>query len=695
MLRTTTWRTRERLIGENIPRCAASRSHCCAMARDTIPGNGGHATVVELPLPPRSAQRGSEGPVATPVAAVLPVLAIAQAALFGVSYLFHGYYAFSQWGLVALVSCAMLVATLLVRPLRLSRPAGMVLGGIVGLVAWAALSATWAESAENAWREVARFGLYAVTIALTLNVVQGAQSARRVLNVLTLMSGTFVVYVLARLISGGAGTMFVEHRLHEPLGYVNGQAGLLLIAFWLLFACGERASRRLVAGGALALAAGAAQLLVLTQSRAVLPALASSLLLVMTLLRGRLRRGLALLLTFAGVAVALPALLVVVDQNAEDLAARPTESVLRTAGVISLLAACAVGAAWAAALWARERRPPTPRTRRSVAAALVAILLAMLAFVGLTRDPIGHAETAISAFKAQSRAPTGSSRFISGGGYRYDLWRVAFDDFKHDPLRGVGAGNYPTSFLLHRRSPQVVRQPHSLEFQVLGELGVPGISFLLLFLGGAAAVLWSSRRGIDLRLAIAGVGVVTAWTVHTSVDWLHNVPGLSGIALLCLALLASVPREVCAQAPTSAKLTHRGRAGLIAALCALALLAASIGRLYAAETYRRDATSVVARDPAAALRSADRAISIDGDLMDAYYVKAAALARGGDYEGARATLLTAADREPHNFVPFALLGDLATRRGDIHTARRHYRQAERLNPYDTQVETPAAPAETP
>ncbi|MGH2973649.1 MAG: hypothetical protein ACRDLL_02095 [Solirubrobacterales bacterium] len=71
--------------------------------------------------------------------------------------------------------------------------------------------------------------------------------------------------------------------------------------------------------------------------------------------------------------------------------------------------------------------------------------------------------------------------------------------------------------------------------------------------------------------------------------------------------------------------------------------------------------------------------------MQAYYAKASALARLDAYIPARAALLEAIRREPHNYVSWALLGDIATRRGDIAGAMRAYRRASSLNPRDAEL----------
>ena len=62
-----------------------------------------------------------------------------------------------------------------------------------------------------------------------------------------------------------------------------------------------------------------------------------------------------------------------------------------------------------------------------------------------------------------------------------------------------------------------------------------------------------------------------------------------------------------------------------------------------------------------------------------------AYARLDDYSGARATLQIAARREPHNYVPPALLGDLAMRRGYYRLAAAEYRRALALNPRDPEL----------
>jgi tetratricopeptide (TPR) repeat protein len=82
------------------------------------------------------------------------------------------------------------------------------------------------------------------------------------------------------------------------------------------------------------------------------------------------------------------------------------------------------------------------------------------------------------------------------------------------------------------------------------------------------------------------------------------------------------------------------------------------------------------------LRTAAR---LDPYSVDTLYSLAAAYARLDDYQRAREAVLLAAAREPFNYVPPALLGDLAMRRGDFGVAAREYRRALTLNPRDVQL----------
>jgi hypothetical protein len=278
-----------------------------------------------------------------------------------------------------------------------------------------------------------------------------------------------------------------------------------------------------------------------------------------------------------------------------------------------------------------------------------------------------------------------SSRFTSGAGNRYDYWRVAWDQFASEPLRGVGAGNYDRTYFLERRTTEDIRQAHSIELQVLGELGLAGGIALALLIGAVlAGFVRRARAGrqslMDRGLAVAAGGAFLVWLIHTSVDWLHLIPGVTGLALASAAVLVGPWRR-----PVAERATPVRRVVVVLAAVAIVVGAALIGRAALAEKYRSNGQAALASEPRQAIEAANRSLALNDEALDTYYVKAAAYARLNDYARARATLLEAARREPHDFVPWGLLGDLAVRRDDLRAARLAYGRAASLNPRDEGV----------
>jgi tetratricopeptide (TPR) repeat protein len=257
---------------------------------------------------------------------------------------------------------------------------------------------------------------------------------------------------------------------------------------------------------------------------------------------------------------------------------------------------------------------------------------------------------------------------------------VALREFEHHPLGGVGAGNYDSEYYRLRHNPQYVTVPHSLEMQILAELGVGGVIALLLLCGAVLAACWARRGTLaseDRLIKVAAAGMFAAWLVDTSVDWTYDIPGLAGAAILAAALLVVPARSVKLR---TGHRSRRGQAGAVLALAVLALLAASVGRQYAATRYQQAGAAEVTNSPRSALSTLTEAEKLDPYSLPTLYSLASAYSREDNYAQARDTLLQAQALEPENYVPPALLGDLATRRGDLSLAAAEYRRARALNP---------------
>jgi len=601
----------------------------------------------------------------------------------GVSAIADGFYDLTVWGPITIGVAAVALGAAVATSAKPRLIPVLAVAGLMGLWLWSWLSTGWAESTDQALLTAGRWALYAASLTALLLLMR--TELERWLPLIFATVGILVVagYVVLRMLDGDVNSLFFGGRLRDPLGYVNGQAGYFLMGFWPCVALAEQERSKVLAGigaaGALVLAA----LLVLSQTRAVLPATALSAIVLLGLVPGRPRRVFVLGVIGLGV-LAISAPLLDVYQNVpKDQAADP--ELVKFAARRIILAALAVGVAWGVAQLVLERLTsgdsPTAawmrHGERFVAAGFVVIaLLAGLVALGNPADRVSQQYDDFVNLRVDNQD---SARFLSGGGYRYDYWRIAWAEFKDSPLKGQGAGNYDDQYFVKRRTVEDIRQPHSIEMQTLAELGLVGMVFLLLFAGAVAAGFWRQSRYArdrpDRRMvAVAAGGAFVCWLTHTSVDWLHNIPGVTGVALCAAAALVS-PWARRRGASIGTRIVVVGLVALVAVAAA-----DSVGRLALADKDRIDARDSLRSDPVEALRLANRSLSLNDDSLPALYVKSAAYARLGLYRESRATLLGAADLEPRDHLTWALLGDLSARRGKFRQARAYYRRSLALNP---------------
>lgn len=610
----------------------------------------------------------------------------------GVSPLQSGLYQSSVWvpiGLAVLMAAGVAVAAGAPAP---GRRAALAAATLAGLGLWSLASVAWSESAQQAVLDGNRILVLAAILGAALLLL--SSDRRPAVLAAALGTGTLVVaaYVLARMLSGHPGDLFLSGRLNEPLGYINAEATVFAMGFWLCFAAAELKRpipAALGAGGTTLMAC----LVLLSQSRGAALAMLAGILVAVIAIPGRTRRAFALLTIAGCFTLALGALQDVYDVGVVNL---PTGDEARTAAAVALLCALAAAVIWGAATaahasLARDRRRAVrlDRLGRAVlTAGLLGALLVALAFSGRIADRIDREYNAfvnLGAAPAGQPAVTTGSRLVSGAGTRYDYWRIAWRAFKDHPLEGLGAGNYDRRYFAERASPEDVRQPHSIELQALSETGLVGGLLLALFLAAVAsgAARWAraARSNEAARaLGVSAAGGFTAWLVHTSVDWMHLLPGVTAVALCLAAILLTDPERRNADSSRRPPV-----AALVAVALLLAVAGASLTRQGLAETHQRRAESALPSDPKKALREADRSLDIDDTAVEAYYAKAAALARLHRAQDAERTLLRAAAEEPSDFVTWTLLGDLSVRRGNFARAKASYERASRLNPLDPTV----------
>jgi len=621
----------------------------------------------------------------------------------GLSPFFEGFYDSATWAPLGLVVVMLLTAIAIARPPRLGVAAWGAIGGLGGLGLLCLLSTAWAGSAEQAMITGNRYLVLAAVLGAGALIVRDGRGAGWLLGGVGVGLAVIMLSVLFGLLGADPNQMFIGGRLNDPLGYINGQGSVFVMGGWLALAVAERGGLWLsgLGGGSAVMMFSWA---LLSQSRGTAIGAVIAAAVVLIALPGRLVRALLLALVGAGVALALGSL---TDIYHAGSAGTVPASVAHHAAVTVLGVSVLVAVVWTAGHavvgWAQSNEPALARQLSGAGRVMVALVVAVglaggLATAGSVADTARtqwHSFIHLSDPGANGAAASSQSHLLTGAGNRYDYWRVAWNAWTAHPVEGVGAGSYDQAYFHDRSTTEDIRQPHSIEMQTLSELGVLGAALLALFVAGVGLGVWRFRTRLGQRASgwssvewvvlVGGLGVAVDWFVQTSVDWIHLLPGVSAVALLLIGLLVRRPTDAAdpAVAPASSP-RHRARLFAVSAAVGLALVvtALSLSRQGLADYFRNQAQDALAARPADALHQADSSLRLDGDSVASYYVRAAALARFNRGPEASAALQTAAIKEPHNFLTWALLGDLAVRRQQLRLARAYYTRAHELNPRD-------------
>lgn|GEM_PF-1090079 len=430
-----------------------------------------------------------------------------------------------QWllpglGVAALATVAALLTAYPRRPRSLSL-------GVLGLFAlyalWVGYSARWAGSVDAVWDETARTGLYLLVLGIALTFLTDAH-ARRALRYLLLLAAVVLLGVVCqRLWTADPGTitlLFTGKRFSYPASYPNNAAALFLVLFWpLVWLATDRTERSPVRALSLGAASGLLCLAVLTQSRGAFWALVFTTLLTFALTPSRLRTLVFVLVPIGLLVWSFPALNAYwlngpVEEGGFTAARIVLEAavvatvvglvlsllehwvqvsgrmklVFGTTVLVGVLALSLYGYA------ALERRVGEPRVW--LAESWERFTADELTTLPVRADPGGSGAPADGAGAGSNAAGTPAapaSRFatVSTSG-RWDIWRVAWREFRAHPWTGVGAGNFVFSHDRLRTSQNAKpRQPHSLELRALSETGAVGAALLFgSFALGVGGVLW-------------------------------------------------------------------------------------------------------------------------------------------------------------------------------------------------------------
>jgi len=630
-----------------------------------------------------------EAPAAVP--------ALAAVALFVSWATNQAGYPVTHWapgGLVMLALVAVAAGAVGLRASEVPRPVRLALGALAAYAALSFASIAWAAVPGEAWVGADRTLLYLLVFALFACWPLRARGAALVLATWTLAMIGLAAYTGVHL-AGASGAQLQRlafgGRLTFPSEYANANAAEWLMPFWaaLLLARSARlpwALRGALAGGAVVLA----EVALLSQSRGSLYATPVMVVLVFALLPGRARTFALLAPVALGVAAGAPFVLRV-DKRLEaggNAPAAAHEALLAVA-----LASLAVAAAVALASLAESRLRPSPataaRVHRGVSALAALTLVAVLAGGwALAGNPLRRAEHDWDTFKGgdQEEAPRGD-RLLSGlGSSRYDVYRVALDEFLRHPLVGLGADNFQEQYLVHGRSTETPRYPHSVEMRTIAETGAVGVALALAGLAGALLAAWRAIRGPDAlagEVAAAALAAFAYWAVHGSFDWFFEIAGLGAPAFALLGMACGLcPRE---RAPAGAAREGgwwRRRAGRASLAVAALAAAGALALPWLSELETQSAAKVWALAPATAYSRLRQAARLNPLSAEPYVLAGNIAVRYGSLARARGYFHDALARAPHEAYARLELGAIASTLGERMRALAELRRAVSLEPRD-------------
>jgi hypothetical protein len=596
----------------------------------------------------------------------------------------------TTWMPATLLLAAVLVGSLALLPRP--HPPRVALAAILLLTGYGAfglLSMLWAEQPELAWHAGNRTLLYALILALCALWPLRGRTAAMLLGGYGL--GVALIALIELLKTAGADLSvqyFDEARFAHPVGYTNANVGLWMLG---LLPCAVLAGRRGVPAPLRGLFLGAAGLLagtaLLGQSRGWLMALPVVALLAILVVPGRGRT----IAAFAAVGVAILLILSPLLDVYNDLQPTgPPGAVFDSALRALLLASVGLTLLGALAAVAEERvQISAARARRISGAAVVAVALAAVAVVAgyavVERNPLSATADAWDEFKQGGYSPTERSTRLSAGfsTYRYDYWRVAWNEFEDAPLLGAGADNFGRAYMREGESPQRPRFPHSTEMVALAETGVVGALLLGAAFVCALLAALPGRGAAGLGGATTGTGLLMFgyWLVHGSLDRFWEFPALAGAALAGLGLGIAVASSPNDRAERASSLL-RGRRALVAACACMALLAISIVPPWLSEREHERAIDVAPANPDESLTRLDRAASLNPLSPAPYKTAGLVEIRRGRYQAAAAELRRAFDRDSGDPDLYLLLGLAESERGRPQRAVSLVAEARRLAPRD-------------
>ncbi|MFL5906804.1 MAG: O-antigen ligase family protein [Solirubrobacterales bacterium] len=595
----------------------------------------------------------------------------------------------------ALILLGLLAATAYAyrgRILRLPRLVRIALALLGLFVVWNFLSIMWADDQGAAWDGANLCLLYLIVFTLFVVPSWRPGAAALLLGAFALAITVVGLVVFFKAASSADPLdYFIIGRFSEPLGYHNANAAIFTMSmFPAVFLAARRETPWPARGLMLACAGVLFQLALMPQSRGWLIAAPLAAVAYLLIVPG-LVRSLTVLIPLGGVmALTASPILHVFNISNDQSKFGPALDDARSAIIIAALVLFAVGAAigFADSRWQPSERTARVGSRAVLGATGVAALAGVVAAIAVIGSPVGWTSDRWHDFKAGKfdYQVGGGSRLGEGlGSNRYDFWRVAADDFKTEPLIGVGSDNFAEDYIRDRRSGEQPTYPHNVPLQILAGTGVIGGllfgSFLVVTLVGVGRVRLGAQEPLARGIGGLAVVVFLYWLFHSIGEWFWAFPALCAPVFAWLGMGMSLdPERTTSARPSWGRWALPGT--IIGAVLGL-VAAVSLFLPWAAAIDVKRATDSWPADPKAAFDRLDQARDLNFLSATPDLVAGAIASQLGDQARMRTSFDRALARDPRNWYATLELAVLDGVQGDSKSAIRRLDRVSELNPRES------------
>jgi hypothetical protein len=567
---------------------------------------------------------------------------------------------------------------------RLSRLTLVAIVGFMALAAWIGLGAIWSDSVGRTLREASRtLGLGGVLLLVVWTF--GPRAWRRGVAATT-AAAIFIcclamVSRLTPLTGALEATGYVTKRLNFPFNYWNAVGVWAAMTVGLALAWSAHATRWCIRALALGGVCVAVPVAYLTYSRTAAVGVVIAAATVVALSRHRWLA--ALNVALAGASSG--AVILAIRAHPAISTGTGTRGAAVVAAVLASGIALCTLATFASSRAAVDRTRLSPRATRKVLAVSGAVVV-----IGVSTVGPALATDAWDSFNRgkEVRATADPARRLTDlSGDRRNLWAAALRAFREQPVTGTGAGTY--EFVWNRDPDWThhVIDAHSLYFEALAEIGLPGALLLVVALGAPlSAALVAPFRQRDAASAGAAAGCAAAllvFCVAAGVDWMWESTAVAVAAVVCGGLVLAAGSH-----DASGRRIRPRTAGCLLAVIALGLQAPA---LLSAFEIRASQDAVHDRRLADAVDAATVAITAQPWNIDGYFQRALVLEQFGFLDAAARDARRATEKESQNAEAWLIRARIDVERHKVDAAIAAAERARALNPRNPVF----APARTP